>query len=110
MITKFFHYKDIPLNFKGCCYIINDHTHYWFGKGLKFHRDNEPALIRDNGTQKWYINGKLHRLDGPAVIFQFGEIEFWIDGKNFSQENYWNHPMVGKTKLNLLLQEETFEE
>jgi hypothetical protein len=34
------------------------------------HRENDlPAIIRWNGTQEWYKNGKLHR-DGdlPAII------------------------------------------
>ena len=110
MITEFIDYKDLPLNFKGYCYVINDHTHYWFGEGLKLHNIKEPAVIRDNGTKKWCVNGKYHRLDGPAVMLFQGETQFWIDGRNFSQENYWKHPMVIKNKLELILQKETFEE
>jgi len=27
------------------------------------------TVVKDDGTQSWYINGKLHREDGPAIIW-----------------------------------------
>ena len=33
----------------------------------KFHRENGPAVEREDGTSMWYLNGKLHREDGPAA-------------------------------------------
>ena len=25
--------------------------------------------VEDNGTKRWYQNGKWHRLDGPAIEY-----------------------------------------
>jgi hypothetical protein len=46
-------------------------TERWFLNG-KLHREDGPAVIRADGTQYWYLNGVIHREDGPAVI--------WADG------------------------------
>lgn len=42
-----------------------------FGIGKGRHRgDDLPAVIRKNGTKKWYWKGKLHRNNGkPAIIW-----------------------------------------
>lgn len=78
----------------------NEYTHF------PLHRDNGPAVIKMNGTKKWYKNGylsrdekegpaietkdgyqyyyqkgKKHRTNGPAVIRPDGSYEWWIDGK-----------------------------
>lgn len=31
------------------------------------HREDGPALIHKNGTEKWFRYGILHRADGPAI-------------------------------------------
>jgi hypothetical protein len=31
------------------------------------HREDGPALIHKNGTEKWFRYGVLHRADGPAI-------------------------------------------
>ena len=33
------------------------------------------------GTQKWYLNGKIHREDGPAAIYSYGGQQWWIHGE-----------------------------
>jgi hypothetical protein len=49
--------------------IITDKgTQIWRNKKYQHHRTDGPAIIRCNGTQIWYINGKKHRVDGPAYI------------------------------------------
>ena len=32
------------------------------------HRLDGPAVIMNDGVQKWYQDGQLHRLDGPAYV------------------------------------------
>ena len=38
------------------------------------------TVIHLNGTQMWYVNGKLHRTDGPAVIYPDGAQAWWVNG------------------------------
>jgi hypothetical protein len=45
------------------------------------HRENAPALIKINGTKKWYRNGLLHREDGPAIETSDGYKYYYSDGK-----------------------------
>ena len=54
------------------CTTTNNGTKKWFFNG-KLHRNNGPALESHSGTKYWYINGKLHRDDGPAVEFLNGD-------------------------------------
>lgn len=32
-----------------------------------FHREDGPALIAPDGTERWYTNGLRHRVGGPAI-------------------------------------------
>jgi hypothetical protein len=85
----------------------------WFLNG-KFHREDGPAIIYPNGDKEWYINGVLHRDDGPAIETAFGKIKEWyvngllhrvdgpaieysneikhwcLNGKEYSQEEWFN--------------------
>lgn len=36
----------------------------------QLHREDGPAEIFKDGTQKWFQNGVLHREDGPAFVCQ----------------------------------------
>jgi len=47
----------------------------------KYNRVDGPAVIRANGTQQWWLNGKRHREDGPAIIWSNGTQEYWINYK-----------------------------
>jgi hypothetical protein len=53
-----------------------DHDVEWFKNGIR-HREDGPAHIDCEGTQRWYINGELHRLDGPAVVYTDEENNEW---------------------------------
>jgi len=64
----------------GPAYSEADGTQYWWING-KLHRDDGPAIIWADGIQSWYINDKLHRDDGPAVITADGSQEWWINDK-----------------------------
>src|SRR3712207_8996311 len=37
----------------------------WYVDGVR-HREGAPACVYVNGTEKWYRHGKRHRDDGPA--------------------------------------------
>lgn len=49
----------------------------------KFHREDGPAIIYDDGTYEYYVNGILHRDDGPAVFdnYIFPKEKWYFNGK-----------------------------
>ena len=46
----------------------------------KFHREDGPAIIHQDGNQYWYRNGDLHRDDGPAIIWPDGTSTWYTNG------------------------------
>jgi hypothetical protein len=42
-------------------------TQVWQNDMYQYHRVDGPATVWIDGTELWYINGKLHRTDGPAI-------------------------------------------
>ena len=62
-----FHKDDGP------AIIVNDGTKYWYRNGI-LHRENGPAIEWANGTKEWYQNGLFHREGGPAIIIYNREI------------------------------------
>ena len=46
----------------------------------EYHRKNGPAIIWENGAEKWYLHGKLHRENGPAITYADGSIYFYTHG------------------------------
>jgi hypothetical protein len=54
-------------------------TQYWYLNG-KLHREDGPAAIYVEGSQLWYLNGKLHREDGPAIIDADGKQHWYLNG------------------------------
>ena len=57
-------------------------TQRWYLNG-KLHRTDAPAEIYPNGSQYWFLNGVVHRTDGPAVIFPDGTQRWWLNGKRY---------------------------
>ncbi len=53
----------------------------WKDEHGKLHRNDGPAVIDENGTQRWYQHGKLHRNDGPAIIYANGSQAWYQYGK-----------------------------
>lgn len=52
----------------------------WFRNGYP-HRDGGlPSEISDDGSMRYFVNGKLHRTDGPAVIKADGTELYFIEG------------------------------
>ena len=59
-----------------------DGSNEWYKNG-RLHRDNDkPAEIRFDGIKGWYTNGKLHRdNDQPAIIYNDGSKAWYTNGK-----------------------------
>ena len=57
-----------------CCL---NRTVAWEDEYGDLHRDDGPALIEPDGTQRWFQRGKLHREDGPAVVMPNGA-QAWL--------------------------------
>jgi ribosomal protein L25 (general stress protein Ctc) len=69
-------------NFKGSAIIYVDGTQEWWVNG-KLHREGDlPAIIYTDSTKMWYKYGKLHREgDLPAIIYSDGTQVWYINGK-----------------------------
>lgn len=50
----------------------------WYSNG-KRHRLDGPAITYGDGSEYWFCNGQLHRRDGPAMITPLGE-EWYCHG------------------------------
>jgi hypothetical protein len=50
------------------------------------HREDGPAIIGPDGSQKWYVNGKRHREDGPAYIGSNGRQLWYLNNKNITKD------------------------
>ena len=58
----------------------DDGTQEWFLNG-KLHLTDGPAVIYPDGEKQWWVNGLLHREDGPAIVCADGGEEWWLNGK-----------------------------
>ena len=41
-----------------------------------------------NGSESWYLNGKLHREDGPAREYASGDKFWYLNGKLHREEEH----------------------
>jgi len=70
-------YNDMPASQR---YEGNIKVRKWFRNGYP-HRDGGlPSEISDDGTIRYFVNGKLHNIDGPAVIKKDGTEQYFIEG------------------------------
>ena len=60
--------------------VIDEHGTIWRNANDDRHRDNGPALERNDGYKAWFQHGYLHRDDGPAVEFADGDKAWWHHG------------------------------
>ena len=77
----------------------------YYNDNGKLHRENGPAVVRENGSRvwyfngeqyrvngpgdkQWYLNGKLHRENGPAVEYSDGYKAWYINGTNYNEKKY----------------------
>jgi len=42
-----------------------------------------PAVVKADGTRKWYLSGMLHNAAGPAVLRPNGDMEFFYLGTKY---------------------------
>ena len=65
------------------CNKYYDGKEYWYNANGKCHRGNDqPAIIRADGTKEWRLHGSWHRgNDQPAIIHADGTKEWWVNGK-----------------------------
>jgi hypothetical protein len=61
-------------------FIKNDGTKRSYLNG-KLHRLDGPAIEDCCGSKYWYLNGELHRLDGPTIEYANGDKEWYFQGK-----------------------------
>ena len=48
---------------------------------VELHRLDGPAVLFENGSKEWWVDGKLHRISGPAIEWVNGTKEWWVNGK-----------------------------
>lgn len=65
---------------------MNATFYYSDGRILDYHDGSQDIIhiIWENGTEEFYTNGKLHKEDGPALIHEDGSREYWINGQRRS--------------------------
>ena len=49
--------------------------------------------VYDNGTKRWFLNGKRHREDGPAIEFADGNKYWYLNNTKYTEAEW-------KAKLN----------
>ena len=64
--------------------VDDDGTKRWYLNGKK-HREDGPAIEYVDGTKFWFLNGKLHRENGPAVEYSGGTKEWHLNGKELTE-------------------------
>jgi hypothetical protein len=64
--------------------IRSDGTQIHYENG-KWHRIGGPAYIGFTGTQIYFEHDKRHRIGGPAYIGADGTKEYWIDGNEVTE-------------------------
>ena len=57
----------------------NGNRHWWFNGEL--HREDGPAIERNDGSKFWCLNDKLHREDGPAIEYVNSYKAWYLNGK-----------------------------
>ena len=57
--------------------------------------------VLDGSHKAWLKNGKYHREDGPAIIYDDGTVEYWLNGKQVKSKDY-NSPEFKKRWQKLL--------
>lgn len=68
----------------------------------RLHNNNgHPAAVDLDGSQAWFVHGKLHREDGPAFISGNGIVHFWQNGDFLLQDDAEKVPVSVETLRSL---------
>lgn len=57
-----------------------------FAKDI-LHCTNAPAVIYEDGTEEWWVNGRRHRKDGFAILSVYGPCIKISDGNLIGEDN-----------------------
>ena len=60
--------------------VYADGSNYWYLNG-KLHREDGPAVEYPSGFKAWYLDGNRHREDGPAIEYSDGDNYWYLNGK-----------------------------
>jgi hypothetical protein len=77
---------NIPKDFTGFCKILSTGSVMHMKNG-KYHNENGPAIIWQDGSKFWYINGLEHREDGPSSEYVNGNKHWYYKCKNYGYNN-----------------------
>ena len=83
--------------------VDNDGTKRWFLNG-KQHREDGPAAEWSSGDKFWYLNGELHREDGPAIEGGNGTKRWYLNGQSHSEQEFNNRTQVQELTIRELEQ------
>ncbi len=53
----------------------------WEDSDGLYHREDGPAIIYPNGTERWFYHGQYHRTDGPAITTEDGTIAWFLHNR-----------------------------
>ena len=56
-----------------------------FLKDGKYHREDGPAIIFEDGTRCWALNGLYHRVGGPAIETAEGYCDWFLNGREVTK-------------------------
>lgn len=83
----------IEEEYKCVCSVITIYDEVSFAQ---LHQEMPSYIKRTNGTQEWYLHGRLHREDEqPAVICTNGRLEWYSFGRQYVPFQI-NIPVWGK--------------
>ena len=69
------------------------------------HREDGPAIIWQDGTKAWYIDGEKHREDGPAIEWSNGKKEWYLYGECYSSKERWFEALSEEKRAKALYSE-----
>jgi hypothetical protein len=52
-------------------------------------KNKSICKVDNNGTKRWYLNGKLHREDGPAIEYADGNKGWYLNGIEYTKQKYY---------------------
>ena len=63
----------------GPAVVLNNGTKEWWIDGEKHRGDDLPAVENIDGTREWWFNGQQHRENGPSVKFYNGNYMYFVN-------------------------------